>query len=149
MPRTWFAHLTVATVVERGGTFLLVEEDKGQGPVFNQPAGHLEDGETLPEAAVRETLEETGWDVAPEALVGLYQWRAPNGETFVRACFAARALVHHPERALDAGIVAARWLTRTELADGGYRPRSPLVLRAIDDFLAGRRYPLELLQHVV
>ncbi|MGC4008519.1 MAG: NUDIX hydrolase [Pseudomonas sp.] len=144
----WLAHVTVATIVEDQGRFLLVEEmsaDKKQ--VFNQPAGHLEANETLLEAAVRETLEETGWDVELTAVTGIYLYTAPsNGVTYQRVCFAARPLRHHPERALDDGILGARWMTREELAAQPERWRSHLVLRCIDDYLAGERFPLALIR---
>ncbi|MCJ1878513.1 MULTISPECIES: NUDIX hydrolase [Pseudomonas] len=144
----WLAHVTVATIVEDQGRFLLVEEmsaDKKQ--VFNQPAGHLEANESLLEAAVRETLEETGWDVELTAVTGIYLYTAPsNGVTYQRVCFAARPLRHHSERALDDGILGARWLTRDELAAQPERWRSHLVLRCIDDYLAGERFPLTLIR---
>ncbi|MEP9315691.1 NUDIX hydrolase [Pseudomonas sp. LABIM340] len=144
----WLAHVTVATIVEDQGRFLLVEEmsaDKKQ--VFNQPAGHLEAHETLLEAAVRETLEETGWDVELTAVTGIYLYTAPsNGVTYQRVCFAARPLHHHPERALDDGILGARWMTREELAAQPDRWRSHLVLRCIDDYLEGERFPLALIR---
>ncbi|WP_259755111.1 NUDIX hydrolase [Pseudomonas sp. GCEP-101] len=144
----WLAHVTVATIVEDQGRFLLVEEmsaDKKQ--VFNQPAGHLEANETLLEAAVRETLEETGWDVELTAVTGIYLYTAPsNGVTYQRVCFAARPLRHHPERALDEGILGARWMTREELAAQPDRWRSHLVLRCIDDYLDGERFPLALIR---
>ncbi|MDH1012665.1 NUDIX hydrolase [Pseudomonas nicosulfuronedens] len=144
----WLAHVTVATIVEDQGRFLLVEEmsaDKKQ--VFNQPAGHLEANETLLEAAVRETLEETGWDVELTAVTGIYLYTAPsNGVTYQRVCFAARPVRHHPERALDDGILGARWMTREELAAQPERWRSHLVLRCIDDYLEGERFPLALIR---
>ncbi|WEJ74444.1 NUDIX hydrolase [Pseudomonas sp. PSE14] len=144
----WLAHVTVATIVEDQGRFLLVEEisaDKKQ--VFNQPAGHLEANESLLEAAVRETLEETGWDVELTAVTGIYLYTAPsNGVTYQRVCFAARPVRHHPERALDDGILGARWMTRDELAAQPERWRSHLVLRCIDDYLEGERFPLSLIR---
>lgn len=146
----WFPHVTVATIVERDGHFLMVEEDKGSGSVFNQPAGHLENGESLLDAARRETLEETGWDVAIDELIGFYQWRNPGkDETYLRACFHATPLSHDPARPLDTGIIAAHWLTRDTLGSAQIRPRSPLVLACIDDYLAGQRYPLALLHQLV
>jgi len=142
----WALHVTVATVVERDGSFLLVEEHTKDGRlVYNQPAGHLEDNETLINAAVRETLEETAWEVEPTALVGVYQWRHPAGETFMRFCFTAEPRRHYPDQALDAGIERALWLRREEIIDLQPRLRSPMVLRCLDDYLAGRRYPLATL----
>ncbi len=141
--------LTVATVVERDGRFLLVEEETRAGLRLNQPAGHLEAGESLPEGAMRETLEETGWRVRPTALIGLYRWEAPQtAASFVRFAFVAEALAHEPARPLDRGIVRALWLSRDEIVARRAALRSPLVLRCIDDFLAGRRWPLDLVMEV-
>lgn len=145
----WAPRVTVATVVERDGRYLLVEEQVDGAVVLNQPAGHLEPGESLAEAAVRETLEETGWSVRPEALLGVYRLVSPgDGLTFLRFAFAAKPLEHHPERALDAGILQAVWLTPGEIHAAGERLRSPLVTRTLDDHLAGVRLPLSTLQDV-
>lgn len=143
---TWAPHVTVATVVERDGRFLFVYEDADGHRVYNQPAGHLDPNETLVEAAVRETLEETRWRIEPTALLGIGLYRAPaNGVTYLRHTFAARALEEHPERDLDEGIIEPRWLTREELAERRSEWRSPMVMQAVDDYLSGKRYPLELL----
>ncbi|WP_029920597.1 NUDIX hydrolase [Nevskia soli] len=146
----WNAHITVACVVERAGRFLLVEERADDGRlVLNQPAGHWEEGETLQDAAVRETLEESAWDVAPTDLVGLYAYKPVHlDHGFLRVAFAARALRHHPQRPLDEGIERAVWMSREELAACVDRHRSPMVLLAIDDYLAGKRYPLDLVHHL-
>jgi 8-oxo-dGTP pyrophosphatase MutT (NUDIX family) len=144
---TWHPHITVATIIEEAGRFLFVEEIKAGKRVLNQPAGHLEANETLREAALRETLEETGWDVRLTGVVGIYLYTAPsNGVTYQRVCFSARALHHHPERALDEGIVAAPWLSRDELAAQPQRWRSELVLRCVDDYLANAAFPLEVIR---
>jgi 8-oxo-dGTP pyrophosphatase MutT (NUDIX family) len=136
---------TVATIVVRDGSYLLVEETTRHGLRLNQPAGHLESGETIAAAAVRETLEETGFLVKATALVGIYRWHAPdNGATFIRFAFAADVVAHEPARPLDAGIVRAIWLPYEELAAQRERHRSPLVLRCVDDFRAGRRQSLDL-----
>jgi 8-oxo-dGTP pyrophosphatase MutT (NUDIX family) len=136
--------VTVAAVVVRDGRFLLVEECINGRLVLNQPAGHLEDRETLVEAAIRETREETAWRFEPEALVGTYLWRNPvNGRGFLRFAFCGTVDDHHPRQPLDTGIVRALWLTPAELQAQPARLRSPLVMRCIDDFLLGRRQPLD------
>jgi 8-oxo-dGTP pyrophosphatase MutT (NUDIX family) len=143
----WHAHVTVATIVEDQGRFLFVEEIKGGRAVLNQPAGHLDPDESLQRAAVRETLEETGWDVELTGVVGIYLYTAPsNGVTYQRICFAARALGHRPDYTLDEGIVGPVWLTRDELLAQQERWRSELVLRCIDDYLGAERFSLDLLR---
>lgn len=140
-------HVTVATVVENQGRFLLVEETADGRAVFNQPAGHLEADESLMQAAIRETLEETGWDVELTAVTGIYLYTAPsNGVTYQRVCFAAKALQQRDNYQLDDGIIGPQWLTRDELAAQPERWRSELVLRCIDDYLSGERFPLALLR---
>lgn len=147
--REWLPRLTVATIIERDGRFLLVEEyADGDDLVYNQPAGHLDAHETLAAGAIRETLEETAWEVDVSAVVGIYYWTHPRGDTYVRACFAGTALHHHPEQPLDHGIERAVWLTREEISLLGSRLRSPMVLCCIDDYLAGKRYPLELFNYL-
>jgi ADP-ribose pyrophosphatase YjhB (NUDIX family) len=139
----WAPDVTVATIVERDGRFLLVEELINGQLVFNQPAGHLEPGESLHTAAVRETLEETGWTVELTGLVGVYQWPTPDrSKQFLRFAFAANAISHDARRQLDDGILRAVWLTRDEVLAQSERVRSPMVLANIDDWLAGRRFPL-------
>jgi ADP-ribose pyrophosphatase YjhB (NUDIX family) len=139
-------HLTVATIVEDGGRFLMVEEVKPQGLVLNQPAGHLEANESLIQAAERETLEETGWAVRIESLIGLYLFVAADGDTYQRVCFSGRALEHDPHRALDVGILAAPWMTLDELQACSGRHRSHLVLQCVLDYLNKPHYPLELIR---
>ena len=129
--------VTVATIVARDGRFLLVEEETPAGIRINQPAGHLEGDETIVAAAARETLEETGYRVAPTELVGIYRWQSPDShETFIRFAFVADIVAHEPERPLDAGILRALWLPYDELAARRAQHRSPLVLRCVDDFRA-------------
>lgn len=145
----WRPDVTVACVVPRDGTFLLVEESIRGQLVLNQPAGHLEPNETLAAAARRETREETGWEVDLEALIGVYQWTNRDGDRhFLRFTFAARPLRHYPDQALDTGIVRALWLSRDALAAEQLRLRSPMVLRCVDDWLAGKRQPLDSMQYL-
>jgi 8-oxo-dGTP pyrophosphatase MutT (NUDIX family) len=140
----WNPEVTVAAVVERDGRFLMVEERIGGRLVLNQPAGHLEDRETLIEAAIRETREETAWRLLPEALVGTYLWRNPdNGRSFLRFTFCGTVDDHAAGQALDQGIVRALWLSREQLVAQPDRLRSPLVLRCLEDYLAGARHPLD------
>ena len=146
---SWSPHVVVACVVEREGRFLMVEERVNGQLVLNQPAGHWEQGETLIEGAVREALEETGWDVRPSAMLGIYEYQpAELDYTFLRVAFVADALGHHPARALDAGIERAVWMTRDEILAESARHRSPMLLRCVDDYLAGRRYPLDMIAHL-
>ena len=143
----WKPHVTVAAVAQRHSQFLFVEERVGGELVINQPAGHLEPGENLIEAVVRETLEETAWHFEPEALVGIYLWRQPqNGSTFLRFSFAGRVSGHDTSLDLDDGIERALWLTRDQIISQQPRLRSPMVLRGVDDFLAGQRIPLAVLE---
>ncbi|KPW53680.1 NUDIX hydrolase [Pseudomonas syringae group genomosp. 3] len=144
---TWQAHVTVATIVEDQGRFLFVEEMKGGRAVLNQPAGHLDPNESLQCAAVRETLEETGWDVELTSVVGIYLYTAPsNGVTYQRICFAAKALRHNCEYQLDHGILGAIWLTRDQLLAQQERWRSELVMRCLDDYLDAEHFSLDLLR---
>ncbi|WP_313085040.1 NUDIX hydrolase [Pseudomonas sp.] len=144
---SWHPHITVATIVESDGRFLMVEESKGGRLVLNQPAGHLEPDETLLQAAVRETLEETAWEITLTGVVGIYLYTAPsNGVTYQRVCFAGTPIRHDPQLPLDTGIVAAPWMTREELVAQPQRWRSELVLRCIDDYLAGPHFPLEVIR---
>lgn len=145
----WAPHVTVATVVSRAGQLLLVEEDKAGRRVLNQPAGHLEPGESLLEAAVRETREETGWDVRLTGFIGTYQWQAADGSPFLRFAFAAEPVLHHPQQPLDEGIVQALWLSPTALQADMARLRSPLVWQTVSDWLAGQRFPLSMLRQVL
>jgi 8-oxo-dGTP pyrophosphatase MutT (NUDIX family) len=139
--------LTVAAIVERDGRFLLVEERIGNRMVFNQPAGHVEPGEQIVDAVVREALEETAWTFQPQALVGIYFWEQPErNRSFLRFAFCGSVSDHDAERALDRGIERAVWMTREQIVMRSARLRTPMVLRCIDDYLAGRRYPLEVVR---
>jgi ADP-ribose pyrophosphatase YjhB (NUDIX family) len=143
----WKPNVVVAAIVEREGKFLLVEEEAEGELVLNQPAGHLDEGETLLAACMRETLEETAWQIEPEALLGVYRWPHPlRPVTYLRFAFIARAVRHDPARALDHGIVRALWLTADEIRTRRARHRSPQVERCLNDYLAGQRYPLDLLK---
>jgi 8-oxo-dGTP pyrophosphatase MutT (NUDIX family) len=142
--------VTVASVVADGDRFLMVEEDIRGERLFNQPAGHLEPRESLPAAAVRETLEETGWEIELEHFIGVRQWMSPVHEShIVRFTFAGRPRRHDPGRPLDAGIVRALWMTHAEIAALGDRLRSPLVLATLEDWLAGQRLPLTTLRSLL
>lgn len=144
----WKPNVTVAAVVEQGGRFLVVEEETDDGLRFNQPAGHLEKGESLAAAAAREALEETAHRFRPEFLVGVYQWPKPGSDvTYLRFAFGGSIEGFEPERRLDDGIVRAVWLSLDELRATRERHRSPLILQCCEDYLAGRRYPLDLLRH--
>ncbi len=152
--RFWQPDITVATVVLRQGRMLCVEERVDGALVLNQPAGHLEPDESLTDAALRETREETGWDVRLTAFIGAYQWKAPqslgerDGRHYLRFAFAAEPERFDPARELDAGIVQALWLTPTELHAEHARHRSPLVWQALSDHLGGCRHPLSLLRQM-
>jgi 8-oxo-dGTP pyrophosphatase MutT (NUDIX family) len=140
--------LTVAAVAEQGGRFLFVQERAARRVVLNQPAGHLEPGESLVEAVVRETLEETGRVFAPDAVTGIYLWQGPAGRTVLRVAFAGRVGERDPSSALDRAIIRTVWLDREQLAARAGEHRSPLVQLGVDDYLRGVRYPLELLSQV-
>ncbi|MBB3344492.1 NUDIX hydrolase [Luteimonas sp. gir] len=152
--RFWQPDVTVASVVFDAGRVLCVEERVDGRLVLNQPAGHLEPDEALVDAAVRETLEESGWTVEPTALIGLYQWKSPprpgeaDGRHFIRVAVVARPLAHDPDRTLDDGIVQALWLTPEALRAEAARHRSPLVWQVVADCLAGQRHPLSLLRQL-
>ncbi len=152
--RFWQPDVTVATLVVRDGRLLMVEERANGHLVLNQPAGHLEPDESLEHAALRETREETGWDVRLTAFVGAYQWKSPvqpdgtGGRHYLRFAFAAQVDRHHPGQALDDGIVRALWMTPQELQHEQARHRSPLVWQVVRDFLGGARHSLHLVRQV-
>jgi ADP-ribose pyrophosphatase YjhB (NUDIX family) len=144
----WKPHVTVASVIEQQGKFLLVEENSSDGLVFNQPAGHLESGESLVQAVIRETLEETAYHFRPEWLLGVYRWQHPRKDiTYLRFAFGGSITGHDAARELDTGIVRAAWLALDEIRGLSQRHRSPLVLNCIEDYRAGKRYPLDILTH--
>ncbi|MEO5794363.1 MAG: NUDIX hydrolase [Rhodoferax sp.] len=143
MDTRWKPHATVAAVIERDGRFLLVEEETADGLRLNNPAGHLDRGETLAEACVRETLEETAHTFTPTALVGVYQ-AALGGTTYLRFAFCGTLGDFHPERKLDHGIQRTLWMSPAEIRASSHRHRSPMLLRCVEDYLAGRRFPMDL-----
>ena len=135
--------ITVAAITEDNGRFLLVEERINQRLVFNQPAGHVEHGESLLAAVIREVREETAWRFAPEALIGVYLWRSPeSGVTTMRFAFSGTVDDHQASQPLDHGIVGTHWLSPSDLRQREARLRSPLVLRCVQDYLAGNRQPV-------
>lgn len=145
MTGIWRPSATVAAVIERDGRFLLVEELQDGRRVLNQPAGHLDPNETLIAACVREVLEETAHRFEPKALVGIYRWTyAPSDVTFLRFCFSGRVLGTEA-RVLDKEILALHWLTAEELRARSAMHRSPLVQQCVDDYAAGRNFPIEVL----
>lgn len=143
----WTAHVTVATVIEKNGKFLFVEEhtEGVTHTVFNQPAGHVEAGETIIEAAIRETMEETGYEVEIQSLLGIYSYTPPMfpDRTYYRFCFLAQDIKYHEDAVLDTDIIAAVWMTLDELEISA-RARSPLVTKAVKDALSGQKFPLSL-----
>ena len=160
MPKTyWKPHVTVATIVERKNNeghpeYLMVHEmsqDDGQDKeqsVYNQPAGHLDEGENLLDAAVRETVEETAWYVEVTAYIGLYHYRCGNGMTYLRHGFAAKPVFHETGRELDEGIMAAPWMSYREITEKTAEMRSPTVIKMLDDYRAGTLYPLSILRNM-
>lgn len=136
--------VTVAAIAERDGRFLVVEERINRRLLFNQPAGHVEHGETLLAAVVREAREETAWRFDPQALLGTYLWRNPNSRReILRVAFTGSVADHDAAQRLDRGIIGTHWLTLEELTARQERLRSPLVLRCVHDYMAGRRHPLD------
>ena len=146
-PSVWTPHMTVAAVIEHDQRYLVVEEMADGRRVFNQPAGHLEPGERLADAVVREVLEETGVHFEPEHLIGIYRWVNPrNDETHVRIAFTGSVTAIDPGRPLDTPIIAAHWLSYDDLRERSDRLRSPLVLGCLEDHRRGRQYPIEMLR---
>ena len=142
----WKPAVTVAAIIERDGRFLFVEEEADGRRVLNQPAGHLDPGESIVAAAVREAFEETAHRFTPIALVGIYRWHyAPRGTTYLRFAFCGTVGEAESGRALDREILALHWLTPDELRERRAMHRSPLVERCVDDYLSGKRFPLEVL----
>ena len=141
----WAPHVTVATIIERDNRFLMVYEDADGKNVYNQPAGHLDPNEPLAQAAIREALEETGWQVKLTGVVGVNLYTAPsNGVTYFRTTFIGEAVAQQPNYVLDTGIIEAVWLTYEEILARKDALRSPMTLQIIEEYRAGRRFPLEV-----
>jgi len=141
----WQPNVTVAAVIERDDKFLLVEENINNVLQLNQPAGHWEYGETLVEAVIRETLEETAWHFTPSHLIGIYHWQHPSIEntTFLRFTFTGELLKQAKQQILDAGIERTVWMNLQEIKNSVTRHRSPQLLLCVEDYLEGKRYPLD------
>ena len=145
----WKPNTTVAAIIEQDGRFLMVEENTADGVRINQPAGHLDEGETILQGVTRETLEETAYDFTPTALLGVYHWQRPAKDiTYLRFAFVGELGSHHPQRDLDDGIIRAVWMTLEELRASQAIHRSPQVLKCVEDYLAGQRFPLAVLSHL-
>jgi 8-oxo-dGTP pyrophosphatase MutT (NUDIX family) len=141
--------VTVAAVIETDDRFLVVEEKAGGKIVYNQPAGHLEPGESLIAAVIRETYEETGFSFEPDGVLGLYLWHCDEADTsFLRIAFCGDAVPPTTDPTLDEGILATHWLTRSQLIAREARLRSPLVLRCLDDYRAGIRHPISMVSEL-
>lgn len=146
----WKPNVTVAAIIEQNGKYLLVEEEPeaGSGFFLNQPAGHLDPGESIIHGAIRETLEETAYTFVPEYLLGIYQWHSQRVDTtYLRFAFYGHVTQHDPERTLDSGILRAAWFSLDEINQMNHRHRSPLVMQCIQDHIAGKQYSMELLTH--
>jgi ADP-ribose pyrophosphatase YjhB (NUDIX family) len=145
----WKPNTTVAAMIEQNGKFLMVEEQTTEGIRINQPAGHLENGESLTQAVIREANEETAYDFIPESLLGIYHWQRLDKEiTYLRFAFIGKVGEHRPQQKLDAGILRAVWMSLDEIRASQTILRSPQVLQCVEDYLAGKRYPLEVVTHL-
>lgn len=144
----WKPNTTVAAIIERDGKFMMIEEYSRGQLVINQPAGHLEYGETLTDAVVREVREETAWGFIPDSMVGLYMFPSPTSDvTYLRICFTGQCHDHKPDQPLDDGIQRVLWLSLDEIRQRHDQLRSPMVLSSIMDYLAGNRVPLDYLKY--
>ncbi len=146
----WKPNVTVAAVIEQDGKYLLVEEEPepGLGILLNQPAGHLDPVESIIQAVIRETLEETAYTFVPEYVIGIYHWHSSsNNTTYLRFAFGGKVTHHNAEQVLDTGIIRASRFSLSEIKESAHQHRSPLVLQCIADHMAGKHYPLELLTH--
>ncbi len=148
--RDFLPHLTVAAVVEDAGRYLVVREYVQEEEKINNPAGHIEDGESPVDAVIREVLEETGYRFEPQALGGVYLWRKPeNGETFLRINIIGDCPEHDPRASLDEGIIGPDWLSLEQLSQPGMPLRSPLVVRSFMEHRAGIQYPLDVISALI
>ena len=144
----WFPHVTVAALIEREGRFLMVEEETVDGLRINQPAGHLEDGESLLAACAREALEETAHRFTPEFLIGVYLWPRPSADaTYLRFTFGGTLEGFEEGRSLDTGIIRTLWMSPAEIEESRARHRNDMVWSGVQDYLAGRRFPADLIRH--
>ena len=142
----WTPRTTVAAIIERDNKFLMVQELIDGETQYNQPAGHLEANESLLDAVIRETREETAWGFSPEAVTGIYLWRHPTKDrTYLRVAFCGSCDDFDEKQSLDTGILTTLWLTLEEIRDREAELRSPMVIKNIEDYLAGKRYPLSIL----
>jgi NADH pyrophosphatase NudC (nudix superfamily) len=145
----WKPNVTVAAIIERDGKFLLVEEETADGVMFNQPAGHLENGETLLDGVRREAWEETAHRFEPTEVLGVYLWKHPKKDlTYLRFAFVGDVISHDPAQKLDTGILRAVWMTLDEIRATQHKHRSPQVLTCVEHYLAGQRFPLSVLTHL-
>ncbi|OIQ82063.1 phosphatase NudJ [mine drainage metagenome] len=145
----WKPNVTVAAIIEKDGKFLLVEEETAEGLMFNQPAGHLENGESLLDGVARETWEETAHRFEPTALLGVYHWQHPKKNlTYLRFAFLGKVTGFDAAQKLDDGIVRAVWMSPEEIRSSRERHRSPQVLACVEHYLAGQRFPLSVLTHL-
>ena len=144
----WKPNVTVAALIERDGRYLLVEEETDDGIRLNQPAGHLDENESLVAACAREALEESAWQFVPTALVGVYQWMRPKRDvTYLRFAFAGTLGEFDEKRKLETGILRTVWMTPEEIRVTQDRHRSPLIWQCVEDHMRGRRFPLDLVRH--
>ena len=143
---SWTPHATVACIIEEDNRFLMVIEKDDGHIVINQPAGHVEEGESFESAAVREALEETGFDVELNDLIGLYTIEGKNSVTYHRLCYSAKRLNQTPNEKLDDDIIETTWLSYEEILSRKDQLRSPMVLACIDDYLDNRRFPLDFVR---
>jgi 8-oxo-dGTP pyrophosphatase MutT (NUDIX family) len=149
MTSQWKPNVTVAAIIEQDGKLLMVEEECADGLRFNQPAGHLENEETLLQAVIREVQEETAYRFQPTALLGTYLWKHPEKDlTYLRFAFIGKVTGHDPEQPLDSGITRATWMTPDEIRASQHRHRSPQVLMCLEHYLAGQQFPLAVMTHL-